>query len=559
MLRKRTTIAALAASLLAPLAVATSPAAAAPPPAISEFYFEGDDGYSFTQGGEGVLYLDEMAENFTLRAETVATESLEWYVNDDLSQKENAEPYYLNGDEAGDWNPVDWQPGIYEITAIPYSEDDQEGTAGAPKTLLVKIVAGTNPAYDIVVNTTADEHDANPGDGLCEAWVNEQLRCTLRAAVEEVNATEWPEATVGVPARGETYRLELGAIEPTHPIEIVGYAGTPTIDAQKRSRVFSIAAPSGVTQLRNLHLLNGRTPEEGGNVFVNGSKVHMHDVRLEGGNANNGGGVAIGEAGVVEIHHSVITGNSAGDPENFTGGGITQRGGGLFVASDSYLGVWHSTVSDNHAVRGGGISVERATFDMRNSVVVDNSSAARGGGIAFSRSAIATIQFSTIADNRAGTRGSRIDEISEGGGLFSYASAITLDATVLSGNTSYSQDKNERINDDCWTRDRSPYLSGRGNVISSLGPTCYVIDDVTGTQVDVRYGVPDRPLEIYSGRDISADDHGYQGEVTFFVEFKSPVVDFGEKSDARCSGRDVTGRYRNTVDDRCDSGAFTHN
>ena len=44
---------------------------------------------------------------------------------------------------------------------------------------------GTVQAYTFTVNTTVDEIDASPGDGLCLTIVG---TCSLRAAVQEVNA-----------------------------------------------------------------------------------------------------------------------------------------------------------------------------------------------------------------------------------------------------------------------------------------------------------------------------------------------------------------------------------
>ena len=61
------------------------------------------------------------------------------------------------------------------------------------------------------VDTTADVHDANPGDGLCRTSFG---TCTLRAALEEADAFPAGSAiTVDVPAG--TYDLTLGSLTAT--------------------------------------------------------------------------------------------------------------------------------------------------------------------------------------------------------------------------------------------------------------------------------------------------------------------------------------------------------
>ena len=68
-------------------------------------------------------------------------------------------------------------PGKY-VTATAI-DIDNENTSEFSNCALVS-------AEDIVVNVTSDGSDANPGDGLCDT-AGPATRCTLRAAIEEVN------------------------------------------------------------------------------------------------------------------------------------------------------------------------------------------------------------------------------------------------------------------------------------------------------------------------------------------------------------------------------------
>ncbi|HEY7060626.1 MAG TPA: CSLREA domain-containing protein [Chloroflexota bacterium] len=43
-------------------------------------------------------------------------------------------------------------------------------------------------AAAFTLNSTADGHDANPGDGVCNVNPGPPAVCSLRAAIEEINA-----------------------------------------------------------------------------------------------------------------------------------------------------------------------------------------------------------------------------------------------------------------------------------------------------------------------------------------------------------------------------------
>src|SRR5688572_33136742 len=56
--------------------------------------------------------------------------------------------------------------------------------------------SGSSWAASLVVNSTADAVDANPGDGIC---ATSSGVCTLRAAIQEANASNGAD-TITVPA-----------------------------------------------------------------------------------------------------------------------------------------------------------------------------------------------------------------------------------------------------------------------------------------------------------------------------------------------------------------------
>ena len=80
------------------------------------------------------------------------------------------------------------------------------------------------------VGSTADTHDAVPGDGLC---ADSSSQCTLRAAVEEADAQPQGSAiTITIPAG--TYALPLGTLALTrNTVTLAGTgASATTLDGQ---------------------------------------------------------------------------------------------------------------------------------------------------------------------------------------------------------------------------------------------------------------------------------------------------------------------------------------
>ena len=75
--------------------------------------------------------------------------SVQFTLNGEEIQPQNAAPYALFGDEAGDYDAGTFQVGTYALTAIPYSGSTATGTAGTALTVEFEIVQ-RNTIADIV-------------------------------------------------------------------------------------------------------------------------------------------------------------------------------------------------------------------------------------------------------------------------------------------------------------------------------------------------------------------------------------------------------------------------
>jgi CSLREA domain-containing protein len=229
------------------------------------------------------------------------------------------------------------------------------------KTLLLIVlccVVLSTQATTFTVNSTADNVDNSPGDGICQDIAG---FCTLRAAIQESNAlvgadtiylqrsTVYP-LSLNSGAHADLYGdlnikddLTLSIINPTIPATSV--LELPIIDANGIDRVFSISSASEVT-LMGLYIT-------GGDASVNSSNI---------------------------------------------------SGGGIYVESNvSQFNLLNSVVSQNNAVSGGGLTSWAANSlisfsDISRNFLVAGSLNSDGAAI-LNRNGEMKIQYSTIYNN----------------------------------------------------------------------------------------------------------------------------------------------------------------
>jgi CSLREA domain-containing protein len=223
-------------------------------------------------------------------------------------------------------------------------------------------VAATVPARPVAVGatvrftvtTTADTHDARPGDGRC---ADSAGRCSLRAAVEEADASPArSNVLISVPAG--RYLLTLGTLAagaPAAPVRIVIEGAGPdrtVIGAGHAFRVMSVTAAATVV---------------------------LHGLAITGGNAGPdayGGGVL--SSGALTVADALVAGNRAG-----AGGGLDNAGGSLVVSG--------SRIEDNHAqgfggggIQNGGLRNAPGSVLVVASTITGNVSVGNDGGGIFS-------------------------------------------------------------------------------------------------------------------------------------------------------------------------------
>ncbi len=237
------------------------------------------------------------------------------------------------------------------------------------------------------VDTTADGNDATPGDFSCD---DGSTHCTLRAAIQEANATSIQDTVVVPPG---TYKLSVGP----PPNQLV-VTSDVIVDGTGTAANTIVTPMNGVG--RNVDVKNTGT-------------LDMRDITLTGATlAAEGAGIR--NAGKLTMRRTVVSDNEA----------IGSDGGGVGIISpatettilDSTIGSADGGATPGNragagagaTAYGGGIKHESGTLTLRNTTVAHNtatasnaggSASADGGGI-YSDYPL-TIEDSKIASNVA--------------------------------------------------------------------------------------------------------------------------------------------------------------
>jgi CSLREA domain-containing protein len=291
----------------------------------------------------------------------------------------------------------------------------------------------------LIVNSTVDAADTNPGDGQCLTGAN---TCTLRAAVQEANAVD-DHNVIEVPAG--TYELgALGAgedaaatgdLDITAPVTIAGAGAAATIvDGTGGDRVFHLLPAIADVELPDtspdvtfsgLTIRNGFTEEDGGGIYsLSGGTLILDAVTVTGNSTTADGGGIHTATGTLHVRN----GSVVSDNEARSGGGIFNAGELNPSGVPSQAVVTGSTITGNTALGGGGgiWSDHEGALTLTDVEVTDNFAEADGGGLgAVSKSSL-TVNGGTFSGNRAHGEGGAASTATE--------RAVRITGTTFTGN-----------------------------------------------------------------------------------------------------------------------------
>lgn len=272
----------------------------------------------------------------------------------------------------------------------------------------------------LTVNSTADKVDANEGDGVCET-ASGNAECTLRAAIQEANALGGVEA-ITVPAGN--YTLTLANPDPVSiaapSFDTDDFAATGDLDVRANVSIIGAGAAQTVIDAGGIDRVFEIDPGD------DGIHVTLEGVTIRGGTTDGGNGGGIYNNGRLTVSDSVVTGNTASDPDD------ARAGGGIYT--NGPMSLVNVVISENSADDGGGLLVAGGSTTTLDRVTVrDNTGTQSAGGI--NNNGALTIADSTFTGNTAA--------MFQGGAIFNN-DHITMTNVTLSGNS--AGDKGGAIN-----------------------------------------------------------------------------------------------------------------
>lgn len=313
----------------------------------------------------------------------------------------------------------------------------------------LSLTPGAAQAAEFTVGSAADAADAAVGDGSCASTATGG-RCTLRAAVQEAGAASGA-STILVPAG--RYRLTIaptaagsasdedagqGDLDLKGTITARGAGvGKTVIDGGGLDRVFETDGSAKVS-LSDMTITGGDSTAGGsqeidlGGGILNKGAITLTRVELVGNKADGGGGMFSIPGTLPVIRDSLITGNRA-----FEGGGLRIDHGGAIV---------NTTITDNNLVELPPDGIQKKPVGVVVPAVDEISG--YGGGIDHRGGADLTIVNSTITGNHALKGGGGIGA---GQGYAPLSSDAPLGKemlrnTIVAGNTSKAGARNCRAN-----------------------------------------------------------------------------------------------------------------
>ena len=540
--RVRARRAAMAAAAAAALAVNAGlaggqPASAAPLPTVTAVWLiDTDNGAKVAELDHYLTVLDlpYLPKHLSVQAFLDGSASAT-FTTASGTHPESTAPYTMAGEVGTSSKPVPALsvPGTVAVDITPYALKDAKGTKGTTQNRRIQLRKA-----DYLVTSTADLLDATPGNGVCASSAG---TCTVRAAVEEANARSGRQ-NISIPAG--TYALPLGELLVKGDTGLWGH-GRPSLQAAGNSRVLRVqgAGMSPTVQAEDLDMAGGNVGDTswGGVALIANGRLELSRSDVHGGTANMGGGLAVAAAGELQLSTTTVHHNTAGDPGQSSGAGATQRGGGIY--SSGKVSIGSSSIADNRATFGAGLSNSGGVAGIYNSSLMGNVAVAWGGGLE-NRSidtdadgvtdAVATMMltFSTITDNKAGFTASSLGPDYRGGGGIWNTGSLSWGLNVVAQNEAKWSGA-AYFAPDCWSPAANSVKSLGTNVLGVYTARCGLSLPL-GTTLK---GTASSPLDPGL---LSRTDTPFAARVPLQT---SPAVSY-RVTDPACPSADVRGRPR---------------
>jgi hypothetical protein len=300
-------------------------------------------------------------------------------------------------------------------------------------------IAAPASAVELVASLLTDGPDLEVGNGVCDvagiAVPPTTTTCTVRAAIQEANALAGQDTVrltgshvLSEAGAGEDQAL-TGDLDISDDLVITSVPGVGAIDGNQIDRVLDLHGTAQVV-VEYVTLTGG---DAGGGIgggvrmVCAGCRLELRDARVEGNQADGGGGIALGDFGAeAVVIRSRVSGNAA-----------TNSGGGISVFPGD-LAMLDSTLSHNEAgAQAGALLVVSSDTSITNTTISGNTAGSQGGGIYVSATGNVRLSNLTITANVSDADAN--ESGSTGGGYAGFcgtncSGAIQPRNSILAGN-----------------------------------------------------------------------------------------------------------------------------
>jgi CSLREA domain-containing protein len=268
------------------------------------------------------------------------------------------------------------------------------------------LVACQHIVKELTVTSTADAVDVNPGDGVC---ATSGAVCTLRAAVQEANATPLDPSKFDAVeihlAPGATYQLSIFGIDQTAVGGDLDLNASVLIDGQGATvrspasdRAFDVRSggthPDVVIQSLTIQSSTGFDGPDGGAIRFSGGTLDVESTTFTSSLAMHASGAIhqTATAGMLTVNRSSFVGGFAD-----SAGAITTNASALITASSFTANEVQGSAGAIHQV-AGTLTLDGDTFEQNEARAQPTD---RGGAIVSEAGTTLTITRSTFSHNSA--------------------------------------------------------------------------------------------------------------------------------------------------------------
>lgn len=269
-------------------------------------------------------------------------------------------------------------------------------------------------AAQFTVNSTLDAGDATAADNVCVAGPPAAGACTLRAAIQQANAS-FGAHTIIVPAGTYAPGSALPAL--TNSMTIEGSAG---------ARATVVSGPADASVLT-----------------INSSSVSVRGLTLTGGAR----GIYVQGGSSVTIDQVAVRENTQTSPANLFGGGLYLSGTAnvllsrSLVANNSITSTGGASGAGVYVTSGGTLTAVATTISGNIARSNTGSPGAFGGGVNVGSGAQAVLRHVTVVGNSAPSGSAA----SYGGNLLNSGQMTVADSVVASGQATFGANCNGSV------------------------------------------------------------------------------------------------------------------